>query len=116
MHKFTYFQTLDEYCFLYACIIAKLYKVIILNKKVIFVKIEYNHELYGLSFYISDIDKIGSVKQMKRKIIELIHDCLLPQTGGIGILPNLNTQKRLHHGFDLFVEPRINNYSFEDPE
>jgi hypothetical protein len=64
----TFFQTVDMYCFLYACIICEPNKVLILDKKAIFTRISYNGELYDLYCNVANDKLMDRIKE-KLKIM-----------------------------------------------
>lgn len=66
----TYFQTIDEFCYLYALIMANPYKVIILNKKTIAFKADYNDNKYCLSV---NYNKLHLIDDILEKIIDIIN-------------------------------------------
>lgn len=64
-----YFQTVDTYCFLYACIICELYKVIILDNKAIFTRIMHNGIKYNV---YCNVPNDGLINRIKARLLEMI--------------------------------------------
>lgn len=77
-----YFQTIDEFCFLYACSVVDTYKFLILNKKVIFVKIDYNNETYSLVLKINDSLKLKHITEIKNELANIIKKNFRQDAGG----------------------------------
>lgn len=110
----TYFQTVDEFCFLYALIMANPYKVIILNKKTIALKINYNRNEYCLSI---NHNKIYLIDNILEKIIEIINKYNLRQNqhGGKPFISSYNKLTRRIKKIDnnktkIKINNTISNY------
>lgn len=69
--ELTYFQTVDEYCLLYAMLIIKPYKVVILSNKSLYVQIILNGVLYDL-IICNNGNKFDYINERLLNIIERI--------------------------------------------
>jgi len=111
------FQTFDRYCFLHACLISKSFKLILLESKILYTKINFNKKIYGLTLNVVNYYNIVEIKKKLIEFIKKINLNNIKQYGGIAFNVKRNNifdnnssiYKNFDHNKKLFINKKIEN-------